>query len=308
MMQPSFQHLSRALAGLLLACVAAGAHASGFLGNRPAHIASDPGPVENDQAIVARIWAPDIDAGNVPQGMSFGDAQLLVTSYRSPDSSVGRGPCRVHRIDPRSGQITGKFDMPDDCGHAGGAAYAGKGVLIVADTRRLYKIDMEKAFASGHARDGLLATLALGGELRGSFVSFDGNSILVGTYAKEAEKARVHFLPYTLFDARNGETVDETAASRSFPILVRAQGAAFDRQGALWLTASSSNFGKVQKVDPVSGKVLEEHGMVAGIEDIGFDPEGRLWAVSEAGSLRWSTWSTSYPVIFALDTAKLRKP
>jgi hypothetical protein len=302
------QHLSRATACLLLACAAAGAGAADFLGTRPAHVPADPGPVENEQAITARIWAPEIDAGYVPQGISFADGQVLVSSYRSADSSVGRGPCRVHRVDAKSGKTTGQFDLPADCGHAGGAVYAGKGVLIVADTRRLYKIDLEKAFASGQARDGLLATLTLAGEVKGSFVDFDGTSILVGSYEKEAEKAKVHFLPYTLFDTKDGQTVDEQAATRSFPILVRAQGAAFDRQGALWLTASSSNFGMLQKVDPVSGKVLAQHDMVAGIEDIGFDPEGRLWGVSEAGSLRWSRWSRTYPVIFALDVSKLSKP
>ena len=43
-----------------------------------------------------------------------------------------------------------------------------------------------------------------------------------------------------------------------------------------------------------------------GTEDIGFDAEGRLWTVSEAGSKRWLSWSTFFPVVFQVDMGRLR--
>jgi hypothetical protein len=46
--------------------------------------------------------------------------------------------------------------------------------------------------------------------------------------------------------------------------------------------------------------------MVIGIEDLGFDADGKLWAVSEAGSKRWSKWAKTYPLIFQIDTNLLK--
>jgi hypothetical protein len=304
---PLWTHpLTRATGGLLLALACASATAGNVLGTRPAHMAADPGPVENDQAIGARVWAPGIDDGYVPQGITFVDDHVLISSYKSTDPKQGRGPCRVYRIDVRSGRTAGQFDLPDDCGHAGGAVYVGKGILVVADTRRLYKIDMGKAFADGNTRGALLGTIDLAGQVKGSFVDFDGASILVGSSEKDPAKAHAFFLPYSLFDRTDHTAIDERAASRSFPIAANAQGAAFDRDGKLWLSFSNSKHGMLQKVDPITGAVLARHDMVIGIEDIGFDPHGTLWSVSEAGSLRWSRWSTRFPVIFSVDTGKLQ--
>ena len=72
------------------------------------------------------------------------------------------------------------------------------------------------------------------------------------------------------------------------------------------MTFSSSKYGQLQKVDSNSGKVLAEYEMVIGIEDIGFNEDGRLWSVSEAGSLRWSRWAKTFPVIFQMDVTKLK--
>ena len=56
---------------------------------------------------------------------------------------------------------------------------------------------------------------------------------------------------------------------------------------------------------PDTGEILAKHDMVIGIEDLSFDPQGRLWSVSEAGSRRWSQWSQTFPVIFRVDVDKL---
>ena len=51
---------------------------------------------------------------------------------------------------------------------------------------------------------------------------------------------------------------------------------------------------------------MASYTMPAGIEDIEFGPDGRLWALSEAGSKRWNAWPTFFPVVFALDLKSLR--
>jgi hypothetical protein len=290
-------------AGILLAlCCHAGA--ADVLGVRPAHLGEELPGVPNGDAMVTRIWAPEIDAGYVPQGVTIANGEVLVSSYRSTDPKVGTGPCRVYRIDPASGRTVGQFDMPPGCGHAGGMAYLGQGMLLVADTRRLYKIDMARAFAGDG--DAVVATLNLAGEMKGSLVDFDGKSIFIASSEKDAARARAFFLPLSLFDSHNGATLEPSQASRSFAVPVEAQGAAFDRDGGLWMSFSNSKFGRLQKIDTVSGAILASHEMVIGVEDIAFDEEGRLWSVSEAGSLRWSRWQVSYPIVFSVDPQRLR--
>jgi hypothetical protein len=165
---------------------------------------------------------------------------------------------------------------------------------------------MNKAFQDGATRNALLAVVWLAGELKGSFIDFDGTSLFVGSSEKDASKAKGFFLPVSIFETYNGKAIKEVVASKTFPIAAEAQGAAFDKQGNLWMTFSSSKYGQLQKVDPNSGKILAEYEMVIGIEDIGFDEDGELWSVSEAGSLRWSRWSKTFPVVFALDVMKLK--
>jgi hypothetical protein len=295
-----------AAAGALLILLFGCASSLAPLGKRPAHLAADPDPVENDQAIAARIWAPGIDDGYVPQGIAFAEGRLLLSSYRSTDPKQGRGPCRVYRIDVGSGRVEAQFDMPAACGHAGGLAYAGNGMLIVADTRRLYKIDMARAFADGDTAAALRGTITLSGAVKGSFAAFDGKSILIGASEKQAEKARAYYLPYSLFDRAQDIAVDESAATKSFAIGTDAQGAGFDSAGGLWLSFSNSRQGRLQRIDAADGAVLASYQMVIGLEDLDFDGAGRLWTVSEAGSLRWSKWSKRFPVIFSIDPGKLK--
>ena len=297
-----FASVLAALAMLLP--VGSHAGAADVLGTRPAHLGGELPAVPNDAAILSRIWAPEIDEGYVPQGVTVADSALLVSSYRSTDPKIGIGPCRVHRIDPASGRTTGQFDMPPACGHAGGLAYLGQGMLLVADTRKLYKIDLARAL--GGQTDFVVATLSLGGDMKGSLAGFDGKSLFIASSEKDAEKARGFFLPLSLFDTHAGAVLTPADASRIIAVPALAQGAAFDRDGALWMTFSNSKTGALKKLDAASGAVLASHDMVIGIEDISFDVQGRLWTVSEAGSLRWSRWSHSYPVLFSIDPARLR--
>lgn len=294
-----------ALAALAM-LLTTGSHAGAaeVLGTRPAHLSGELPAVPNDAAILSRIWAPEINEGYVPQGVTVADGALLVSSYRSADPKVGSGPCRVYRIDPVSGRTTGQFDMPPACGHAGGLAYLGQGMLLVADTRKLYKIDLARAL--GGQGDFVVATLTLGGDMKGSLAGFDGKSIFIASSEKDEAKARAYYLPLSLFDTHDGAVLTPAEASRSFAVPTLAQGAAFDRDGALWMTFSNSKAGALKRLDAASGAVLASYEMVIGVEDISFDADGRLWTVSEAGSLRWSRWSHAYPLLFSIDPARLR--
>lgn len=302
-------HLRRSLVRtFVLACalLSLGAHADEVLGTKPAHIPGAPSSVPNEQAMTKRIWAPGIDDGYVPQGVTWADGALYLSSYRSTDPQVGRGPCRIYKVDAESGRTLGQFDLPADCGHAGGMATIAPGILVAADTRRLYKIDANAAFGAGGSTSAILATVRLAGDLKGSFTDFDGISLFVGTYDKDAKKSRGHFLPVSIFETHNGQSVTETQAIRAIALPVASQGVGFSRAGDMWVSASGSRFGALYRIDAASGDVLATHDMVIGVEDLAFDDAGRLWSVSEAGSLRWRAWSATYPVLFRLDPGQLR--
>jgi sugar lactone lactonase YvrE len=283
------------------------ANAAEILGKKPAYLLFGASSGPNDQAIIKKIWAPGLDEGYVPQGITVAEGAVLLSGYKSTDPKVDTGPCRVFRIEPQGGNCTAKFDLPEDCGHAGGLAYLGKDSLVVADTRRLYRIDMEKAFQDGNAQNAVQSTVKLGGDLKGSFVDFDGTDLWVGAYDKQESKSKIYRLALSIFDDFNFKgTLTEKKALSSLTIPVEAQGAAFDPLGNLWVTASSSKFGLLYRLNPKTGEKLASYEMVIGIEDIGFDADGKLWSVSEAGSKRWLKWSKTFPIVFQVDLSKLK--
>jgi len=280
--------------------------AAEVMGKKPNHVWGGPSSVPNDQAITKRIWAPGIDDGYVPQGVTWADGAIYLSSYRSTDPKIDKGPCRIYKVDPESGKTVGEFDLPEDCGHAGGLSCIGNGILVAADTRRLYKINARSAFSGPDSSAAVIATVKLSGQLKGSFVDFDGTSIFVGSYEKDVEKAKGHFLPLSIFDGHDKKGVDEVVAVRTISIPVESQGAAFDKEGNLWIAAGNSKFGTLYKLDVKTGLVLSSHEMVIGIEDLAFDDEGILWSVSEAGSIRWKKWAKTYPLLFRIDLNKLK--
>ena len=279
---------------------------TGPLGLKPTYLEAPSGPVPNVEALGNRIWTPGLDEGWVPQGLTVAGDHVLVSSYLpSPDLKANTGPCRVFRLDPGSGRTLGHFDMGEGvCTHAGGLAYGGNGVLYLADTRQVFRIDMEKAFAAGHAK-GRMRGVKITGELRGSFGTFDGKDFWIGTWTREQPKARMFRLDPRLFDDYEGQTVDHARAVESIPLPLEAQGAAFDAQGDLWVSASSGKFGKLYRLDR-QGNVKGQWEMVIGLEDLGFDKAGRLWAVSESGTRKYMHWDTKFPFVFTIDTAKLK--
>jgi hypothetical protein len=293
------------LIGLMALLAATATLAADPTGTKPTYVEPS-GPVPNEAALGRRIWTPGLDEGWVPQGLTVAGEHVLVSSYKpTPELKSNTGPCRVFRVDPATGATLGQFDMGEGvCTHAGGLAYVGGGKLFLADTRQVFLIDMEKAFASGSAA-GSMKAVRLSGELRGSFAAADGKDMWIGTWTKEQPKARMFRLDPKLFDDYDGMTVNESRAVESIPIPLEAQGAAFGPDGDLWVSASSGKFGKLYRLDR-QGHVKAQHEMVIGLEDLGVDRAGRLWAVSESGTRKYLHWETRFPFVFEIEVAKLK--
>ena len=289
-----------------LALAACATVVSSPLGEKPTYLEAVT-PVPNEGAIVRRIWTPGLDEGWIPQGLTVAGDRVLISQYRPmPDLKSNTGPCRVVALDPASGRSVGAFDMPvAACTHSGGLAWLGNGQLFLADTRTIFRIDLERALASGKA-EGAMKSLKLAGDLRGSFAAFDGTDPWIGTWTKDAvAKSRMYRLDSAWFDTLDGQTIDDRRAKESFPIPLESQGAAFAADGSVWTSASNGKWGKLHHLAR-DGKVLAVHEMTAGLEDLNFDARGLLWAVSESGTRKYLSWPTKFPFVFAVDVERLR--
>lgn len=259
-----------------------------------------------------RIWSPGLADGWVPQGVAVGDGALWVAAYRSTDPKQSRGPCRVFRVDPAHGRVTGQFALPPSCGHAGGVAHGGGRHLYVADGRRLYRIDTEDALAAGECAPQSCATVALAAGLAADALAYREGALWLVSYTRPergtGHAALVSEQDIVALAAAGAGVLDERAVRRTLAIAPQTQGAAVAADGALWLTQSGGTFGRLQRVDPESGAVTGSWPLPAGVEDIEFAQDGMLWMVSEAGSRRWHAWATFYPVVFALDVSALEPP
>ncbi len=257
-------------------------------------------------AVRARHWAPGLNEGYVPQGLTFADGRLLVGAYRSTDPQQNRGPARVFAVDPRTGAVVGGFDLPATVGHADGLAAGRDGRLYVADnSRRLLVVDRAASLAAGQARVIGERRMAAGDENPGTnFLSFDGTRLWFGRYARDGQARIFAARPDRMFGAK--EPFQAADAERSLPLPLFVQGATFDADGKLWIAASNSRFGRFYRLEPTDGRVLAEHDGIAGLEDLARDDAGRLWVLGEAGSQRWLNWSSFYPLLFALDIRALR--
>jgi len=295
-----------ALAALAVAgCAAAG---TPIAGQKPGYLDSVTEAVPNVQAVERRIWTPGLDEDFVPQGLAIAEGYVLVSSYRpTPDLKSNTGPCRVFRIEAATGNPAGQFDLPPGvCTHAGGLAWLGNGMLLLADTRQLFRIDLARALETGKAEGpAMRGAVKIAGELRGSFAASSGSDAWIGTWTKEAAKAKMFRLDPRLFDDYDGQTVNEARAVETVPIPLEAQGAAFDAHGDIWVSASSGKFGKLYRLDR-QGTVKAEHPMTIGLEDLDFDAEGGLWAVSESGTRKYLHWEARFPFVFRMDVSKLK--
>jgi len=255
--------------------------------------------VPNAGAIERIIWAPHLDEGWVPQGMSFAEGSLIVSAYH-PKTAERAASCRLFRIDPHTGKETGVYDIAATCGHAGGLAYLGRNRLLVSDTSMLIEIDLAAAFKDG--KDAVKRKIPLAGEMRGSYIAQRDGTPWIGTYSRTGDSRIFAVAPDKLTLTR----LNDKEASASLPVPPRAQGAAFDRAGQLWISASSSTYGKLFRLDPKDGAVQASFDLPAGTEDLTFDDEGKLWTVSEAGAGSYGFWTTYFPVIFRIDITRLK--
>lgn len=258
----------------------------------------------NQGAVTRALWAPGLEAWFVPQGVALADGELLVSGYGESGFVGGRfSSARVYRIDPATGQRTGYFMLPGEVHHAGGLVYAGNDRLYIADTHVLVGVRLAESLASPNQNAVVTGMAHLTGKLRGSFIAYDGHALWIGRYDRAAPQVLSRIDPAWV-DA--GRTLSETDVSVTVPIAARSQGAAFDAQGRLWLSQSSSRIGRLQRANPHTGKVLAAYDFAEGVEGLVFAPDGALWTVSEAGARRYLGWSAFHPLLLRVDPAKLQ--
>jgi len=261
--------------------------------------------VPNAAAIVQRIWLPELDAGYDPQGLTGDDGAIYVSGYRSDTLGVRRGPCRVIRIDLETGGSTGSVDVPSPCGHAGGLAVGGDGMLYVADTHTLFATPLAGAFDRG-AR---FRQFSLGPGVIGGLAASTPDGIWLGTY-EDGPGRLFRFTAATLARLSDGQTLEASQAAAVLIIPDHAQGAAIGG-GQLWIARSDWNWGTIERLDPVTGAPERRYEIAPGTEGIAFGNAGRLWAVSEAGSRHvydhpfLALFQSFFPLVFALDLSRL---
>jgi outer membrane protein assembly factor BamB len=288
---------------LALAFITSPSLAEGPLGTPPTYTDRKLGvlpaaPLPNEAAFLRRIWMPGLDQGFIPQGLTVVDEAVYVAAYRSVEGA-GRGPCRLFRLDARRGQVTGTLDLPVRCGHAGGAARGAPGHLWVVDTQDIFEVRLDRPARAGIGS--VVRHIRLTGQVKGSFAAGTGDALWLGTYQTHGAP-RLYRFPL----AKLKPEINESDADASVVVPERAQGAAFDAKGQLWVSRSSGSFGELVRLDQKTGAVRARFALPAGTEDISFDAKGHLWTVSEAGSQRWLSWSTFFPVIFEVDISRLR--
>jgi len=261
--------------------------------------------VPNAAAIVRRIWLPGLDAGYDPQGLAVDGGGIYVSAYRSDSLGVRRGPCRVIRLDLETGGPTGYVDVPNPCGHAGGLAVGGDGMLYVADTHTLFATPLAQAFGPG-AR---FRQFPLGPGVIGGLAASTPDGIWLGTYENGPGRL-FRFTAATLARLSEGETLGAPQAATVLTIPDHAQGAAIGG-GGLWIARSDWSWGTLDRLDPATGAPQRRYEIAPGTEGIAFGSTGRLWAVSEAGSRHiydhpfLGLFQPFFPLVFALDLSRL---
>jgi DNA-binding beta-propeller fold protein YncE len=281
-----------------------GVPAESIRGMRPGYGPSRVAAVPNEQAIIRRFWVPELDAGYDPQGLAVAGDAVLVSAYRSEGLSVHRGPCRVLRLEPARGGETGHLDVPAPCGHAGGLAASGNGMLYVADTHALFEFLLRQALAGPALPP---RGMPLGPGLVGALAASTPDAIWLGTYREDGAGRLYRFAG----EALAGASLSVSDSSAQVAIPSYAQGAAFDRDGRLWVSRSGDRWGELDRLDPNTGAVERRYPVAPGIEGIAFDRDGLMWAVSESGARHVydnffaALVTPFFPLVFAIDPRKL---
>jgi len=233
-MASAIRSLEKSLAARMCLCAwttlfAAAAMAdTDIAGTRPEYSSRVLSQPPNAAAMRARMWVPEIDLGFVPQGVTVAGDSVLLAAY---NGAGGQPRCRLFRIHRRTLAVTGRFDMPAVCGHAGGLAYAGGNRLFVADTGHLFEIDLDRAFDAAHAGDAVMRSLPLRFPLRGSFLAYREEALWIGEY-KTPQPGRIVRIPLKVIDAApQPPGLGEEHANASLEVAPKSQGATFDQDG-----------------------------------------------------------------------------
>jgi hypothetical protein len=276
-------------------------------GSAPTYALNIPSEFPNRQAITPRLWVPGLDDGWTPQGLALVGSHALVSAYQDTDATKPK--CRVFRIELATGANAGSFVMPEPCRHAGGITNIGGGYVILADTRQDWRVHVEKALAAGTAEGHTRGMIKLDRGFGSAFTFFDGKDLWNGVWVteKDAADSKIYRLPLSLFD-REGVNVTKDVPAEILPVPLLAQGGALDRDGNLWISSSDGpRISYLYRVDRKTGAALARYEMPSRIENIVFDRDDRLWAISESGSRKYQRpGDPDFPFIFEIDVGKLR--
>ncbi|WP_038357739.1 hypothetical protein [Bosea sp. UNC402CLCol] len=271
-------------------------------GDEPRYDARELGAVPNEQAIGRRYWTPGLNDGFVPQGLTVFRDEILVAAYRSETLEQDNGPARVFRLARRDGRLLGSFALPATYGHPGGLAVLGE-TVFVANSGRLLSLDFARSCDTGECVP--LGERLIDKTMGPSFLAASGGMLWFGAFRRTGAPS-LYAVPAERLLPGDEKPVEPGDATLTLPLPQIVQGATFDRKGDLWLSQSAGNRPAfLSRLDPKTGAVLARYPAPGGIEDLGCAPDGKLWAVSEAGSKRWSRWDTFYPLVFEIDPGKL---
>lgn len=271
-------------------------------GDAPGYDARELSAVPNEAAIGRRYWSPGLNDGYVPQGLTVYRDEILIAAYRSTERDQDNGPARLFRLSRTDGSLLGSFALPATYGHPGGLAMV-RETLFVANSGRLLALDFRESCRNGECVP--LKEARVDKAMGPSFLAASGDVLWFGPYRREGEPS-LHAVPAARVLAAGDAAIGLSDAQASLPLPLLTQGATFDGEGKIWLSQSSGNRPAfLSRLDPRTGAVLVRYPAPGGIEDLGHAPDGKLWAVGEAGTRRWNRWNTFYPLVFEIDPGKL---
>jgi len=196
------------------------------------------------------------------------------------------------------------------CVHAGGVAVVGN-FVFVSDTANLFRIPISNPNEDSISLSGEIIKMRLPENIRGSFAARFAGKLYLGHWSATGNSylRRFKSLPET------GKSISTDSFDVTYTLPRKAQGAAFDYNGVLYVSFSDSTFGCLLKYS-VNGPSLTQQAMYKiprASEGLGFF-RNILWSVSESGSWKWRDWQRRerprgpfFPFVFGLDVNLLQQ-
>jgi hypothetical protein len=264
----------------------------------------------NDVAFCDGVWVPksNLDSQRfVPQGLAVVGGVAFVSGYQRVAQLPGgtwRERCRIERVDLATGRLLNfyRFDGAAGvvCSHGGGVAIVGDRIFL-ADTGNLWVIPM------ADLADGIdqAQRLPLKGDLKGSFLVEDGDSLWIGTWVDGAPSRLSQFTMARIDRQLStaGGYLNSARAAQVREIPTGAQGGAFDGD-VLWITSSDSDCGILHRLDRSTFDVESSLSFAPGAEEIVATADS-LWGAFEAGAVNDNAY---YPVVARAEKANLVAP